>query len=185
MGQGIRCPLAQGPPRPHPYTPEVCLKVPLIHKSWKRNKSQIRRVWPLPGRDLKDSQLKGQVVPFALGAVCASVSTPSLSAPALPEELQHSPPLFCSSCMCGRHLEAEPASCLSNELKLSMVWKSGQGQLDLPAQEAWLSQALIWICVLFQPSAHAAHRVFQAPQTIWIFQFMWPVFHTTSIYNPL
>lgn len=95
---------------------------------------------------------------------------PSLSPSALPEELQHFPPLSCLSCICGRHLETESASCLSNELTLSVIRKNGQGQLGLLAQEAWLSQPLIWICVLFQPPAHAAHRVFQAPQTIWIFR---------------
>lgn len=105
VGQGFGCPPAQGPPRPRPYTLEVCLKAPLIHKSWKRNKSQIRRVWPVPGREVKGSRLKGRVQPFALGAGCASASgllslgkpwfpQPSLSLPALPEELQHSPPLF-------------------------------------------------------------------------------------------
>ena len=49
-----------------------------------------------------------------------------------------------------------------------MVWKNGWGQRDPLAQEAWLSQTLIWICVLFQAPAHAAHGVFQAPRTIWI-----------------
>lgn len=100
---------------------------------------------------------------------CFGFQAPLSVSAALPEELLHPPPLFCLSCICGRHLEADAASCLSNELKPSMVWKNGQGQLGLLAQEAWLSPTLIWICVLFQPPAHAAHRVFQTPQTIWIF----------------
>lgn len=33
VGQGKGCAPAQGPPRPRPYTLEVYLKVPLIHKS--------------------------------------------------------------------------------------------------------------------------------------------------------
>lgn len=170
---GRVCPPAQGPPRPHPYTPEVYLKVPLTHKSWKRNKRQIRRVWQRPPAQRASGTLclrSWLCLSFqAPLSGHALVSTPLSQFPSLPEELQHFPPLFYLSCICGRHLEAEPASCLSNELKLSMVWKNGQGQLGVLVQQAWLSKTLIWICVLFQPPAHAAHRVFQAPQTIWIF----------------
>lgn len=87
--------------------------------------------------------------------------------PTLPEELQYPPPVFgLTSLEAGS--QQQQASCLSNKLKLTMVWKNGRGHLGPLAQEAWLSQTLIWICVLFQAPTHAAHGVFQTPQTIWI-----------------
>lgn len=49
-----------------------------------------------------------------------------------------------------------------------MIWKNGGGHLGPLALEAWLSQTLIGICVVFQAPAHAAHGVFLAPRTIWI-----------------
>lgn len=153
VGQGKECPLALGPLRPHPMWR---LKVLMSHKSWKGSKSQIRGVWPLPGRDFKGSQLKGQVAPSVLRAGCASVSRPLLlGMPWFPGSSFSAPYYAWSSPVPPTsvllHWRQAPGcrrtSRLSNKLKLSMVWKNGQRHLGLLAQEAWLSQPLIWICV--------------------------------------
>lgn len=147
----------------------------MSHKSCKGNKSQIREVWQRLQRLWAQRERNTLCLTNWL---CLSFQAPPSMYTLVSRSLSQCPwPCLKNSsipqlCSVWASLEAgstqQQASCLSNKLKLIMIWKNGGGHLGPLAQEAWLSQTLIGTCVVFQAPAHAAHRVFQAPRTIWI-----------------